>query len=79
MRPTPTRPTRVEPTTTRIVTFGLLASALGAAAPALAWADANLARGARVRQSSLAHGGVPERAVDGNPNGHYPHGSVTQL
>lgn len=72
MRPTARAPTHPIPT---LGTSSLLVAAL-LVGPA-AWADANLARGARVRQSSLAHDGVPERAVDGNPNGHYPHGSVT--
>ncbi len=37
----------------------------------------NLAKGARVRQSSLDFGGNPERAVDGNPSGNWGHGSIT--
>lgn len=37
----------------------------------------NLAFGARARQSSVARGGVPARAVDGNPNGSYSAASVT--
>ncbi|MEM7134023.1 MAG: putative Ig domain-containing protein [Chloroflexota bacterium] len=37
----------------------------------------NLAPDGTVTQSSVAYDGVPERANDGNPSGHYPYGSVT--
>ena len=39
--------------------------------------EINLAAGRPVSQSSLAVGGLPERAVDGNTNGVYSAGSVT--
>ncbi|MFI1092588.1 alpha-L-fucosidase [Streptomyces sp. NPDC020917] len=38
---------------------------------------ANLAKGKPVQQHSIAYGGVPERAVDGNTDGTYTDGSVT--
>ncbi len=37
----------------------------------------NIAKGAKVRQSSLGFGGDPRRAVDGNPSGNWGHNSVT--
>lgn len=37
----------------------------------------NIAQGRPATQSSVTHGGVPERAVDGNLDGDYTHGSVT--
>lgn len=37
----------------------------------------NLALGQQAEQSSLGYGGLPERAVDGNTDGHYHAGSVS--
>ena len=37
----------------------------------------NIARGKPTKQSSVAHGGVPQRAVDGNVNSHWNGRSCT--
>lgn len=60
----------------RALGLGLAVLALVGAAPAQA-DDANLARGAAVRQSSTGFGGDAKRAVDGNADGVYNAGSVT--
>lgn len=60
--------------TIRIITTTALVSLLSSGA---ALADDNLARGAKVRQSSTGFGGHAQRAVDGNTDGRYDRNSVT--
>lgn len=58
----------------RIITTTTLVSLLSSG---VALADDNLARGAKVRQSSTGFGGHAQRAVDGNTEGRYERNSVT--
>ncbi|MBN1421603.1 MAG: discoidin domain-containing protein [Planctomycetes bacterium] len=53
------------------LSFGLTAGMLGAAD------DMNVALGGTATQSSVASGGVPERAIDGNTNGLWSSGTIT--
>ncbi|XP_035694513.1 uncharacterized protein LOC118428529, partial [Branchiostoma floridae] len=49
----------------------------GVKAPQCAGSTTNIARGKQVEQSSLAYGGNPDRAVDGNTNSFWPGNSCT--